>query len=128
MTPEELEAMRAHLAACHGVERCPAPESEIVGLARDIDSGRLPINGVRCLPEAGTTGWYIWPGDEMSSEADYFRPIHVSHLNEWLPEVLPFLELPPGWRFLVAPGYSDVWMDPEVDLTPLDAAAPPPAR
>ncbi len=27
-------------------------------------------------------------------------------------DVLPYLGLPPGWRFLVAPGYVDVWEDP----------------
>jgi hypothetical protein len=26
--------------------------------------------------------------------------------------VFPYLALPPGWRFLLAPGYEDVWYDP----------------
>lgn len=30
------------------------------------------------------------------------------------PEVLPYLGLPPGWRFRIAPGHSDVWDDPEL--------------
>lgn len=81
-------------------------------------SGQLPINGVRCLPEKGTTGWYIWAGETMSDDPDFFVPLHVSHLGSWCPEVLPYLELPPGWRFLVAPGHEDAWFDPEVDLSP----------
>ena len=27
-------------------------------------------------------------------------------------EVLPYLGLAPGWRFLLAPGHVDVWFDP----------------
>lgn len=39
-------------------------------------------------------------------------PLHVGHLAEWCPDALPYLALPPGWRFLIAPGYEDVWEDP----------------
>ena len=35
----------------------------------------------------------------------------VSRLDTRLPEVLPYLALPPGWRFLLAPDYQDVWFD-----------------
>jgi hypothetical protein len=24
---------------------------------------------------------------------------------------MPYLSLPPGWRFLIAPGHEDVWED-----------------
>jgi len=30
---------------------------------------------------------------------------------------LPFLALPPGWRFLTDGSYVDVWQDEEMDLT-----------
>ena len=118
MTPKEIDEKRASLAAKYGFERCAAPEDAKVGIARNIKSDQLPINGVRCLPEEGTTGWYIWAGETMSDSAEFFVPLHVSHLAEWLPHVLPYLELPPGWRFLVAPGHEEVWFDPEVDLSP----------
>lgn len=48
----------------------------------------------------------------MSEEADFFLPLHVEHVGQWCPEVEPYLALPPGWRFLIAPGYEDVWFDP----------------
>ena len=38
-------------------------------------------------------------------------PLHVGHLAERLPDVMPYLALPPGWRFLLAPGREDVWYD-----------------
>jgi hypothetical protein len=39
----------------------------------------------------------------------------VAHLSSWRPEVLKFLGLPPGWRFLTdVKGYEDVWHDPSL--------------
>jgi len=42
---------------------------------------------------------------------DFFEPVHGHHLLEWNRGVLKYLALPPGWRFLVAGDYEDVWFD-----------------
>ncbi|MGD2117141.1 MAG: hypothetical protein PVG66_02175 [Chromatiales bacterium] len=74
--------------------------------------GSTPINGLRHEEENGTNGWYIWCGAELSEEADFFSPLHVEHVSEYLPQVVPYLCLPPGYRFLIDPnGYEDVWFD-----------------
>jgi len=73
--------------------------------------GKLPINGLRHNPENGTCGWYIWCGEEMSENTDFFQPLHVSHISEYLPDVEKFLSLPPGFRFLIAGEHEDVWQD-----------------
>lgn len=117
MNATEIDRKRAALVARHGFRPCAVSEADKVGIARNVTTGLAPINGVRCRPEAGTTGWYIWAGEAMSDDAGFFVPLHVAHLADWCPDVLPFLELPPGWRFLIAPGYEDVWFDPEVDLS-----------
>jgi hypothetical protein len=119
MTAIDIVRKRAALAAKFGFEPCPVPAMGKVGLSHNVRTGAMPINGVRCRPEAGTTGWYIWAGETMSEDPDFFEPLHTEHLAERCPDVLPFLELPPGWRFLVAPGYEDVWFDPDVDLSAL---------
>ncbi len=116
---EDLLERRARLAVTHGYEPCPVDDTCKVGIAANVQSGLMPINGVRHLPENGTTGWYIWAGETMSDDPDFFLPLHACHLPEWCPDVLPYLELPPGWRFLIAPGYEDVWFDPAVDLSPI---------
>jgi hypothetical protein len=85
-----------------------------VGVARNVQSGLQPINGLRHPPERGTSGWYIWAGGEFSDAPDFFQPLHAEHLIEWCPEVIPYLSLPPGWRFLIAPGIEDVWADSEL--------------
>ncbi|WP_455710522.1 immunity protein Imm33 domain-containing protein [Rhizobium brockwellii] len=56
--------------------------------------GDLPLNGLRHPPEAGTNGWFIW-GGEYSTDPEFFKPIHVSHLKETCPAVTPHLALPP---------------------------------
>lgn len=89
--------------------------SEIEKLGLAIESiGELPINGLRQKAENGTCGWYIWCGGEMSLEDDFFKPLHVSHIRNYLPQVEKYLALPPGYRFLIAGDYEDVWHDPSL--------------
>jgi hypothetical protein len=83
-----------------------------VGIARNVRERLYPLNGLRITPQGDTTGWYIWAGREMSDDPEFFVPLHVTHLPEWCPEIMPYLLLPPGWRFLIAPGHSDAWFDP----------------
>ncbi len=120
MTKDQIAEMRKRLATKYGFAPCPAPDRLKVGIAENVRSGQLPIHGLRCLPEKGTTGWYIWAGESISEDIDFFVPLHVSHLDERCPDVLPYLELPPGWPFLIAPGHEDVWFDPEIDLSPTE--------
>ena len=83
-----------------------------MGIARNVRTGAIPLNGLRHPPQGDTTGWYIWAGEELSTAPDFFEPLHVLHLAEWCPAALRFLGLPPGWRFLTAGDYEDVWEDP----------------
>jgi hypothetical protein len=73
----------------------------------------LPLNALRLIPEGGTCGWYIW-GGEYSEAPDFFQPLHVEHLSKYVPILLPYLGLEPGWRVLLANEYKDVWYDKEI--------------
>jgi hypothetical protein len=84
----------------------------ILGVSRSLLSpgwGWL-VHGLWHPPHSGTSGWYVWTGD-LSDAADFFVPIHASHLVERVPAVGKYLLLAPGYRFLIAPGHQDVWMD-----------------
>lgn len=70
----------------------------------------MPIHGLRHPAENGTNGWYIWAGEWEDIE-DFFLPLHVDHIRSHLPAVEQYLALPPGWRFLIAKDYEDVWFD-----------------
>lgn len=94
-----------------GVSPFPAKAGLKVGIARNVLTGLQPINGLRHPPEEGTTGWYLWAGEELPGDPDFFVPLHVEHLPDWCPQALPYLALPPGWRFLLAPNHEDVWED-----------------
>ena len=91
----------------YGAAPVATPDDHKVGLARTGDG---PIHGLRQPPEGETSGWYIWRG-ELTQAEDFFSPLHAVHLPNELPEVVRFLALPPGWRFLLAPGHEDVWFD-----------------
>jgi hypothetical protein len=102
------------ICARFNVAPIPALPELKVGVARNVREELTPLNGMRHLPSGDSTGWFIWAGSEMSTDSDFFVPLHVQHLRGWCPQVLPYLALPPGWRFLIAPGYEDAWSDPDL--------------
>ena len=94
----------------YGADFMPPEDSYKIGISESALRGEVPLHGLRHPPESGTTGWFIWSGDLLDDEG-FFMPLHLYHLAEDCPAALPFLALPPGWRFLVAPGHEDVWWD-----------------
>jgi hypothetical protein len=111
-----MEATREQRKVCaeHNVVPDPPDLNDKLGISKDFSRTQFPINGLRHPPNPGTCGWYIWSGEHLSDEPDFFNPLHVSHMKEWCPEVSPYLALPAGWRFLYAPGHIDVWYDPSL--------------
>lgn len=88
----------------------PKPDS-IIGLA--INSlGKGEINGLRHPKSNTSSGWFIWSG-EYSENENFFSPVCMKHLNKYLDDkVIEYLDLPSGYRFLVAGNnYEDVWFD-----------------
>lgn len=108
---DEIVDLQQALCKKYGVAPFPAADDHKVGISQTVREGKLPINGMRIPPTADTTGWYIWAGEELSQDPDFFVPLHVAHLEDWCMDALPFLLLPPGWRFLVAGNHVDVWFD-----------------
>lgn len=94
-----------------GLPFLAAPQDSKVGIARNVREGLFPIHGMRHRPRGDATGWYLWAGDVLSEEPDFFQPLHVAHLASWRPMVLKYLGLAPGARFLLADGYEDIWFD-----------------
>jgi len=97
-----------------GADYEPSNLGLMLGISENFCSGIWPLNGLRHPQQEQTCGWYLWAGEQWSEEADFFRPWHVEHLVEAQPEVAKYLGLAPGWRFLVAPDYEEVWFDPKL--------------
>ena len=114
MSPDEIAATQRQTCEKYGADFFPAPPHEKLGLADSVRVGALPINGLRHPPAGDTSGWYVWAGEELSADADFFKPLHIEHLGEWCPRIQKYLGLAPGWRFLIADEYEDVWFDPEL--------------
>lgn len=44
--------------------------------------------------------------------------MHVEHITDYLPEVVGYLDLPPGYRFYIdGNNFEDVWLDAELVRT-----------
>jgi hypothetical protein len=86
-------------------------ESLKVGISKDFNPMQFPINGLRHPPSGDTSAWYIWSGEKYSEEPDFFVPLHAKHLRDRHPEIVRYLGLGPGWRFLIAPGQEGAWFD-----------------
>ncbi|WP_454883940.1 immunity protein Imm33 domain-containing protein [Sphingomonas oryzagri] len=108
-----MEEEQRNLCKRYGAGFTAPEETYKVGVSDSALRGELPLHGLRHWPESGTTGWFIW-ACEWSDAPDFFKPLHLYHLVEDCPTVVPFLALPPGWRFMVAPGHEDVWSDSDL--------------
>jgi hypothetical protein len=113
MTYEAVEEQQRTFCKELNHQYVPADPDSKVGLALETQ-GRVPINGLRHPPQGDTNGWYLWDGEEFPSNDGSFSPVHTDHLIKLRPEVLKFLGLPPGYRFLLADDYVDVWFDPSL--------------
>ena len=106
----ELTEQMAAACARHGAPYVATSLDAMAGVARNVGSGVIPLNGLRHR-RGKTSGWFIWAGEELGEAGDFFAPTHLRHLVDRCPEVLPMLGLGEGWRFLIAPGHEDVWFD-----------------
>ena len=111
-TIEEYILEQKSLCKKYNLDWIEADFELIIGLSENVFSDMIPINGLRHPIEKGTTGWYIWSGEEFKEEDDFFKPFCVKHLLERKPEVIKYLGLPPGFRFMIDNvGYEDIWED-----------------
>jgi hypothetical protein len=85
-------------------------DEEKIGVAVET-LGKSPINGLRHPRHGGTSGWYIWCGEDFSDEPNFFSPLHAGHLKQKCPEIIKLLGLPPGYRFLTVGDHLDVWYE-----------------
>jgi hypothetical protein len=110
----EIERKQIEICRKNGVVYEPFDFGSKLGVSDNLVSGLLPLNGLRHPPEGDTSGWYLWAGEELSTAADFFKPMHANHLIKLCPDVMKYLAFPPGWRFLVAGFHEDIWFDEEL--------------
>lgn len=71
-----------------------------------------PIVGLRKKAEGDEqVAWYIY-GGELGEDDVNFETMTVRELQDILPDVLPYLALEEGYRFMIdADDYEDVWKE-----------------
>jgi hypothetical protein len=110
---DDLNMARRALCERHHADFVDTPVDAIVGVSDNVVAGAYPLNGLRHA-RGTTSGWFIWAGDRLGDEPDFFKPLHAEHLAMRCPEVLRWLGLGEGWRFLTAPEHEDAWFDPAI--------------
>ncbi|WP_298481439.1 hypothetical protein [uncultured Maribacter sp.] len=87
-------------------------EKLFIGVSSNLELE--PINGLRHPKHGKMSGWYIWSG-EWSNDDDFFEPLCLEHLIEKKPDLIKYLGLNVGFRFLAdKKGYVDVWYDKSI--------------
>jgi hypothetical protein len=94
ITPAQIQ-----ICERYGTLPLDAPSDLKAGVATNVRSGIIPVNGLRHRPEGDTTGWFIWAGEELSDDPNFFVPIHVEHLRmasraAQIPRVAPRMAVP----------------------------------
>ncbi|WP_420477880.1 immunity protein Imm33 domain-containing protein [Brevundimonas sp. FT23028] len=108
-----IKSQNQEICRTYGSGFSPVSERDIIGYS-SIKSGLWPLNGLRHQPSKGYSGWYIWWGENLPGESDFFKPIHLNHVEFIGVNFRQYLSLEPGWRWLLAPDYVDVWFDANV--------------
>ena len=111
MRHQTTEDLQKEVCKKYGAGFQPSPSALKLGISLNVREGAVPINGLRHPPEGGTTGWYIYAGEEVPDDPHFFKPLHIEHLYDSCPRIKKYLGLSPGWRFLIAGDYEDVWFD-----------------
>jgi len=108
-----IDQIQKEFCRNRGIEYVPSPSESNLGFALST-KGKTPINGLRHRPQGDTCGWYLWCGETFSRSPDFFSPLHVKHVYEDHSEIRKLLGLAPGYRFLLAGDYLDVWFDQSI--------------
>lgn len=107
-----VSATQRDMCRRFAVEPSPPGQRTIVGFALSRPRELEPLNALRHSAAGSSNGWFVWRGPEIPQEDDkFFEPLHVEHLDEYAPELRPYLALPPGWGVVLAPDQEDVWYD-----------------
>jgi len=110
MNPATSDSLAQAVCAAHGLPAIP-PEDQVAVAISTL--GQMPVYGTRIvLPENGTVSWFVHCGNYSDAD-DFYQPVHTAHLTDMLPQIVRYLHLPPGAKFIIDDqGYEDVWMAP----------------
>lgn len=74
--------LKSQIDLCISVTATPQKNrlTDRAGSSTSALQGKMPLNGLRHPPANGTTGWYIWRGDDLSPAPESLKPLHWSHI------------------------------------------------
>ncbi len=81
MTATAIEELQEEVCKKYGADFLSSPNDFKVGIATNVRDEIVPINGFRHPPQGDTTGWYIYSGEELSDDPDFFNHCMLSILT-----------------------------------------------
>jgi hypothetical protein len=107
-----LSPLQRHTCDRLAVEPVPPASRSIVGIALSRPHELEPLQALRHPVAGESNGWFVWRGPAIpQDDDDFFVALHVEHLADREPDLVPYLALPPGWGVILAAGHEDVWFD-----------------
>lgn len=97
----------------------PPHASHTVYVSEGVYEGVLPLEGVRYPAHPPDAGWFLTT-DQYNGDFRSLKRVHLFHLTEARPELIPLVGLPAGYRFTLKDEDCDcdVWFDPEAAKRP----------
>jgi len=108
-----IDNLQKEVCVANGSDYVAPDPSDKLGIALDTLS-KQPLNALRHPSEGGTCGLYIWGGEDLPDDHEFFQPIHVARIKDHCREVEKYLGFAPGWRVLLAPNQEEVWFDEDL--------------
>ena len=73
-----------------------ASGNQICGDAGHVGRHGAPVNGRCQAPSDWTSGWIVWCGENLATDAEFLDPSCMSRLTDRVPAPRPFPGLAPG--------------------------------
>jgi hypothetical protein len=85
--------------------------NQMIAISKGVYEG-LPTEAVRYPSPVHMSGWWLTT-DLYNEKIESMMIVHYYHVAFKRPDVVKYLALPFGYRFLVGAGNDDVWYDPK---------------
>lgn len=106
-----VEPTRKQIEICNRYNSSVVPYRNDERVAVALSSiAKNPIVGMRNIPQPGEDVTWFFHCGEQSQTPGFYSPLHIDHLKDYIPEVLDYLCLEPGYGFIIdREGYEDIW-------------------
>jgi hypothetical protein len=88
-----LQPSASQLAVCEKYRTGPQLllRHDRLGISIDTINNLVPVNGLRIPAMSGSSGWFIYGGDEAIDDPGFYQPLCVIHVGKYCEIAIPYL-------------------------------------